>query len=375
MEIEMENNTVPLVSDELDVSITSTSSDWATGWSDIPKRFYVTVTDSNGTAVADKNVTLTTDNHDISFVVQNTPITNAAGVAECLVLLGGSASESFNVIADIGGSSNSSSNLSGVVSASSMRVELVDMELDGVKFPAALNGIIDDAVYDSGVLVANLIASNMQLGDSVKLIWGEAEISGSVPGDAGSFTFNLSGREDLFQNQTYRYRAYVADAAGNGRYTKVNTVIVERLNGGGGLPYLHAAIIDEGEEHGFINKTMADYGVIATIPGDDITYTDSTGKDVTIESPLSKATECRLILRGLNKQDVAVRLDEIDIDLTGYSSGDYKTNRGQISTDFFNTIGEGSVQVYYYLTLNNMSYSVSKSNMNTYVVDVVPPGI
>lgn len=358
--------------EDITVTLTSESSNWAAGWSDTSKTFHITVfSKSTGEAVPDQTVTLSlAAGSNVTLGLITNPVTDSDGNAVCRATLTGQENDLCQVIASV-----------GEIQSEPFLVELTNVSLPAPRIPVAIDGVIDDDDYNSGVVVT-VIAPNLSTGDTVYLVWGDIQVARSVTSvNNNAFSFALTGGsqtlyESLFENKRYEVKFYVVDEVGNGNYSNMTSVLVKRVNGGGGLDYLAAATIVEAENTGYINKAQSDFGVTAFVPNTEIKYQDNDGEDVSITSPLSKASAVTLELSGVNEEGKAVDTWSypFDLPIDGLQDAGVTTPPGAVPSSVFNTIGRGKVTITYHVTIDGSTYSVPAAKQRTYFVDVIPPG-
>lgn len=367
------------------LELRSDTSDWCKGWDDVIKNFYVSSYDADGNGIAGQKITLAPADDTVTATVelQNVPVTDENGTAVLQAKLTIVDDAPFALVASVEAGGGSSSLFAGTTS-DPLILDVRAEELAVPRIPPALDGVIDDTDYANGV-AASVIASNMHRGDTVYLIWGDTTMEQSVSEDAGSYTFELAGidttaNELMFQNQTYLVRAFVADVAGNGRYSKATHVKVNRANGGSGMAFLSELTITEGKD-GIINEAEAKYGVSVVLPNDTVTWTNANNEpQPDITDPLSKSTASSISLVALNKKDQVINTLSIPLPntLTPLVNNTYIYNERTsqivptVLRDFLMSIGEGSVKASYNLTIDGVVFS--SQEVAIYAVDVIPPG-
>lgn len=361
------------------ISLNSDTTDWCTEWGDISKRFYINVIDSDRKPVPGISVEvqpIDTASGQPKLTPVNTPVTNEYGNATAL----------YKVEADIG-----QYQVIAVQKAASgpapldplqsepMNINMKEPELPAPRVPAAFDGVIDDNDY-AGTIVANVIAANMKKGDMVYLLWGDNELPQSTTQDAGTYSFFLTGdgivpNELLFQNQIYLVRAFVADSAGNGRYSSETFLTVARANGGGGLAYCDPLDIPAGDD-GFINEADVLGGVTINIPNGLLSM---RGNDVA-QHQLSEASAASINLTAFNKKGSVINTLNIPLDVANIPTDvnpyqyhdDPQSVPPYVLKNFLMGIGEGSIRATYNVTISDKTYTTTTEKI--YEVDVIPPG-
>ncbi|AIQ99706.1 hypothetical protein ROS60_002730 [Pluralibacter gergoviae] len=350
------------------IELNSDSSDWCTEWPDVSKCFYITVYDSDKKPVSGVAVgleTLEATDGKPELTLMNRPVTNANGVAIAFCRIKAEAGQ-YAVVAV-----HSATQLQ----SSPMILNMKASELPAPRIPAAFDSIIDDYDYANSVM-ANVIGAQMQRGSVVYLLWGDNMLQQILTEDDNSCPFFLTGRgivpdERLFQNQSYRVRAFVVDPAGNGSFSTQILLGVSRTHGGGALPFCEPLDIPQGDD-GLLNQEDILNGVTINIPNGPLILNGHTQA----EHQLTEATAASISLKALNNDGVTINTLNIPLNVVNIPAEDdpypYQDTpdprQPTALKDFLMSIGAGSIMVSYNVTIKNYTYSVTKER--SYEVDV-----
>ncbi|KGT86793.1 hypothetical protein NG99_24650 [Erwinia typographi] len=364
---------------DLLVSILDPISSWPDSWCGvIPYSLEVQVTDSAYNPQQNESIIVTCE-ESVEITQLNSPVTNVAGAADILVDLS-NAKAGMSLSLDVSVEAEST-NLGEVLEDPSVDVYILSDTYDAsVKFPAAVNGIVNDDVFDSETLEVTVILTNSQEGMStsndIVLYWGDYVVRSPAITENQYATFDLSGREELFQNGTYKYAVSVVDVAGNASFSNIGVVVVQRANSAGSNPYLNGIDIPVADNNnGYINRVQNNNQLVEVrFNGKDpVTLDDGT----IIETPFIQADSGTFFVTGYNTDGVVVA--NVSKDLSSYvgsgGSNDYFTinMEKEVSPSFFNKIGIGRATFSYNLTINGVNYSVIKDQIKTYNVNVTGP--
>lgn len=357
------------------IELNSDSNDWCTEWPDVSKRFYIHVYDSDKNPVSGVAVGLealeTTDGKP-ELTLMNRPVTNANGVATALCRIKAEAGQ-YKVVAVE--KTDSGSIHIHALQSSPMNLNMKVSELPAPRVPAAFDGIIDDYDYANGV-VAYVIAAQMRRGSIVYLLWGDNMLQQILTEDDNNCLFFLTGRgivpdERLFQNQSYRVRAFVVDPTGNGSFSAQILLGVSRNQGGGALPFCEPLDIPQGDD-GFLNQEDILGGVTINIPNGPLILNGH----IQAEHQLTEASAASISLRALNNDGVTINTLKISLDIVNipaevnpYPYQDIPDpSQPTALKDFLMSIGAGSIRASYNVTIKNYTYSVTKER--SYEVNV-----
>ncbi|EPJ5824137.1 hypothetical protein QDZ26_004083 [Pluralibacter gergoviae] len=356
------------------IELISDSSDWCTEWPDVSKRFYIHVYDSDKNPVSGVAVgleALETADGKPELTLMNRPVTNAYGIAIALCRIKAEAGY-YKVIAVQ--KNDSGSIYIDALQSSPMNLNMKASELPAPRVPAAFDGIIDDDDYANGV-VANVIAAGLQRGNMVYLQWGDNVLQNAVQEDAESYPFFLTGEgivpnEQLFQNQSYRVRAFVVDPAGNGSFSTDTFLTVSRTQGGGALPFCEPLDIPQGDD-GSLNQEDILGGVTINIPNGPLILKGH----IQAEHQLTEALAASINLKALNNKGVTIDTLNIPLNVVNIPAEDDPYSFQDTSDpsqptalkDFLMSIGVGSIRASYSVTIKDYTYTVTKER--SYEVD------
>ncbi|MEQ4922135.1 hypothetical protein [Proteus hauseri] len=237
--------------------------------------------------------------------------------------------------------------------------------------PAMLDGSIDDDDVENGVYAYALFSASSAA--ELYFCWGNAVQQFHIK--EGTETFAVKIQEGILENGRHEISFYVVDGAKNAIFSNINVVNVERVNGGGaeGLNDLEAVVIVEAVETGYINKAISDRGVTLFITG---WPKISMGEEDPIDATIDIDKTGLIVLQGFNKKNEKIGspiyypLKEGDFNNTTKTFSQIKKS---VDYKFFNTIGEGSVEVKYSLNLVEDGKSHTSNLASRYLVDVIPP--
>lgn len=377
------------------LSVDSLSDDWSSNstWASIPKHFYVTVTNDDGSPVSEAKVTASADNGVKAVIVNDTAITDSYGSVDLAVTLDFSGLTQGVKIVTVtftaGGTRSTGSGNGGDGTATFALYPDPDT-IAKPNIPLAVDGVIDDKDVTSGVFVS-VIDKNLAQGNTVVLCWDFDTVTETVISDKpqGAFLFNMVPyNESLLTNGTHTVTAYTVDNSRNASFSQPVTFRVDRKEGGGGLPYLNAASIAEGED-GVINEKDMYAGLTIIIPDSTRVSSDSDN----FEHSLNSTCTGSIILRGYSQSGKFISSLSIPFDLSTpdtnitYTPDDGTTEGGTLTykypqgdqslVSFLLSIGEGYLTVGYNVVITSgagVGKSYSADTDTKYYVDVTPPG-
>ncbi|WP_158784757.1 hypothetical protein [Pantoea sp. BAV 3049] len=308
----------------------------------------------------------------------NNAITNAAGSADIFMDFTDAAQES-TVVLDVSVEASSASDSQDLDENAEIVVYIIDATYTAsARFAAAADGVINDEVFDSQdlVIIVSLLNSSQGLSSSdiITLYWGEHVIHGPTLVDNQYATFDLTGREELFQNGTYKYGVTVVDVAGNVSFSDIGVIVVQRNNAAGSNPYLIGVDIPAADaNNGYINKVMNDYALVIVEFDTKSTVYNADGEEVA--EPFKNATSGTFIAAGYNTNGAVIVTNSFDLSpyIGANYTDDFSINMNDVNHSFFNTIGIGRATFSYNLSIDGVNYSVKKDEIRTYNVNVLGP--
>lgn len=344
-------------------------------WEHITKTFYATVYDETGQPVENATGTLKflddagNPSTIITFEHHNPEAqSNKNGVLELKYYLSSSppSTPAESIIIDVIA-------IIGEKESNAVLLEFIDPArfLAKPNVPAMLDGTIDDDNVERGVYAYTLFSASSEA--ELYFCWENSIQQFHI--NEGTETFVIKIQEGILENGPHEISFYVVDGAKNAQFSHINIVNVERVNGGGaeGLNDLGPVVIVEAIDTGYVNKVMSDRGVTLFIT-EWPQVTTSAG--ATVDATIDNNKTGLISLQGFNTQNEKIGSPMYyQLAPTDYNNETKIFNKIERRVDrrFFNTIGEGSVEVKYSLNLVEDGKSHTSNLVSKYFVDVIPP--